>query len=259
MDSLPTILPTYHELSKFVDSTSLKTAPYGKRFLIFEGIDGSGKTEVIKELSRYLINAGSKVEIVRQPGYTEVGEYIRTLLKTNSSLDVATEILLMEASRIEMAKAMNSKLKSDPDTVFLMDRHVDSTFVHQVCDGDNPETLSKFYDTLKALVASSDIHRVNGLPEFLPYGEDLSFTFFLDVDPKESFNRCNSRKCSVSNRKVDRFDVADVERRTELRSRYVSRILANPHKYVIVDANRPFEEVLLEVAGLSLILTRDTL
>ena len=49
-------------------------------FITFEGIDFSGKTTQINLLKEYLIKNGKQVEIIREPGGTEISEVIRNIL-----------------------------------------------------------------------------------------------------------------------------------------------------------------------------------
>ena len=55
------------------------------KFIVFEGIDGSGKTTQINQLSKWLIGTdlipeNNKLVITREPGGTKLGKSIRSLL-----------------------------------------------------------------------------------------------------------------------------------------------------------------------------------
>lgn len=49
-------------------------------FIVFEGIDGAGKTTQARLLAAALIRRGHPVVLTREPGGTPVGEKIRSLL-----------------------------------------------------------------------------------------------------------------------------------------------------------------------------------
>ena len=76
------------------------------KFIVFEGIDGSGKTTQINELSKWLIGANlipnrNQLVITREPGGTKLGQSIRSLLLDTSkekSPDSITELLLYAAA-----------------------------------------------------------------------------------------------------------------------------------------------------------------
>ena len=48
--------------------------------ITFEGGEGSGKSTQIKEVKKYLVKQGFKVEVYREPGSTDAGEAIRQVL-----------------------------------------------------------------------------------------------------------------------------------------------------------------------------------
>ena len=70
-------------------------------FITFEGIEGSGKSTQIKLLQASLKQEGHSVEILREPGTTQLGEKIRDVFleKTNEKVDPMTEAFLLYASR----------------------------------------------------------------------------------------------------------------------------------------------------------------
>lgn len=72
-------------------------------FLVFEGLDGSGKSTLIRGLESQLKTAGHDVLVTREPGGTPLGDELRQLLlrTTHESPHPRTELLLYEASRAE--------------------------------------------------------------------------------------------------------------------------------------------------------------
>ena len=79
-------------------------------FITFEGGEGSGKSTQAAILVRRLRAAGYDVTSVHEPGTTELGEYLRELLKRESSDDRAmspeAELLLFAAARAELVERM---------------------------------------------------------------------------------------------------------------------------------------------------------
>ena len=72
-----------------------------KRFITFEGGEGSGKTTQIALLSDYLVSKSYQVHVTREPGGSKGAENIRNLLVTGNpdKWDPETEALLMYAAR----------------------------------------------------------------------------------------------------------------------------------------------------------------
>ena len=99
------------------------------RFLVFEGIDGSGKSTQIEMLSNFLKSQKQKVFVTREPGGTEFGEKCRKLFLTER-LDGLTEAYLAFASRNEhILQKIKPALRLGQWV--LCDRFSDSTIAYQ--------------------------------------------------------------------------------------------------------------------------------
>ncbi len=97
--------------------------------LIFEGLDGSGKSSQISLIEKYLVDNGEKVITTREPGGTEFGEKCRELF-LKYKLDGKTETMLALASRNHH---INHKIKPALKEGYwvLCDRFSDSTIAYQ--------------------------------------------------------------------------------------------------------------------------------
>ena len=105
-----------------------------KKFITFEGGEGSGKSTQAKLLySSIKKTINEKVFLTREPGGTKLSEKIRKLIvsKTNYQIDPITELLLINASRNEhIKKVILPKLLNN--YTIISDRFLDSTFAYQV-------------------------------------------------------------------------------------------------------------------------------
>ncbi len=72
-------------------------------FLVFEGLDGSGKSSLMKRLESYLLKEEKSILMTREPGGTELGDQLRQLilLKSNQAPTPKTELLMYQASRAQ--------------------------------------------------------------------------------------------------------------------------------------------------------------
>jgi dTMP kinase len=75
-------------------------------FITFEGIDFSGKSTQIELLKDYLVEHNKKVEILREPGGTEISEKIRNILldNKNDEMFAETELLLFSSGRAQLVR-----------------------------------------------------------------------------------------------------------------------------------------------------------
>ena len=72
-------------------------------FLVFEGIEGCGKTTQIKMLGDYCKKKGLPCVVTREPGGTPIGEEIRKIFLHSDNIEIThlTELLLITASRVQ--------------------------------------------------------------------------------------------------------------------------------------------------------------
>ena len=102
------------------------------RFITVEGIEGAGKSTHLPHIQRLLEGRGHPVVVTREPGGTEVGEAIRTLLLAprEEGMEADTELLLMFAARAEhLGRVIRPALAAG--RWVLCDRFTDATFAYQ--------------------------------------------------------------------------------------------------------------------------------
>ncbi len=99
-------------------------------FVSFEGLDGSGKTTQVERLRAWLEAEGHEVVTAREPGGTELGEQVRTLVLHGDEMTPWAEALLYAAARAELvAEVIRPALGRGADV--LLDRYFDSSVVYQ--------------------------------------------------------------------------------------------------------------------------------
>ena len=101
-----------------------------KKLIVFEGIDGSGKTFHLNEVSKYLLKKKIKFIKIREPGGSKNSEIIRKIiLNNNSNFKKKTDLLLYLAARNEnYENILKPNLRNK---VVLLDRFTDSTMAYQ--------------------------------------------------------------------------------------------------------------------------------
>ncbi|MER3329550.1 MAG: dTMP kinase, partial [Candidatus Kapaibacterium sp.] len=140
-------------------------------FITFEGIDGSGKSTQILLLREYLVKNGHKVVTLREPGGTELSEYIRAVL-LNKKLEVSdiSELLLFQAARADLVKTIVQP-SLEQGRIVLSDRYFDSTTAYQGYGrGIDMEVIKK----------SNQIGSLGVLPDI---------TFYLKIERSVGLNR----------------------------------------------------------------------
>jgi dTMP kinase len=99
-------------------------------FVTFEGADGSGKSTQAELLRAALEAAGRDVVLTREPGGTELGEAVRTLVLDGPVMGAWAEAALFAASRAEhVEEVIRPALERGADV--LCDRYLDSSLAYQ--------------------------------------------------------------------------------------------------------------------------------
>lgn len=192
-------------------------------FIVFEGIDGAGKSTQVKMLAEALVRRGCSVEVCRDPGGTKMGEQIRKiLLDPVEHIAPPAEALLYAASRAQLAaEVIRPALRRGK--VVIGDRFSDSTLAYQGFGRGLPVDL---------------LRQVNKLAdgELAP---DL--TVLLDLPPEMVQERLAGR-CD----RLEKEAVAFFER---VRKGYLTLAWEKPESCLILDARRPLEEIQQQVLG----------
>jgi len=203
------------------------------KFITFEGLDGCGKTTQLDKLAAVLRGEGIDVLTTREPGGTEIGERIRSVLldSRTAGLDPMAEMALMFASRAQqLAQVIVPALESGKWV--LCDRFTDSTEAYQ--GGGR--------------VLGSDA--VLQLHEVLCRGLWPELTILMDSDVDHSVKRARRRnKAAVIGTQPDenRFEQESQAFFTRVHEAYLAIAKREPQRIALVDARRPAEVVHPEI------------
>ena len=185
-----------------------------KRFITFEGGEGSGKSTQIKILKNKL-SKKHKVIITREPGGTKEAELIRNLLVRGKSnkWSGTTEVLLnFTARKDHVDKVILPSLKKK--MWVLCDRFSDSTLAYQGYGRNVSEDLIKNLN--KSLI--------NNLKP--------KITFLFDIDPKIGLRRSKKR-----NNNELRYENMPLSYHRKIRNAYLDMAKKNKKRIKIIDAS----------------------
>lgn len=206
-------------------------------FIVFEGLDGSGKTTLIKLLSDKLGSAGLRCRLTREPGGTELGEQIRgLLLRTDGEAPTPKcELLLYEAIRAQHVEKLIKPAIASGEWV--------------LCDRFTPSSVA-FQAAARGL-ALADIEWLNNfaIAEVRP---DL--IVLLDLPVSVCFKRRQKRYQELGTDQ-DRFEREKKAFHEAVRASYLEQARQNSAKWLILDAQKEpksiFNELLnaLELKG----------
>ncbi|GBF34370.1 thymidylate kinase [Desulfocucumis palustris] len=202
------------------------------RFIVFEGIDGCGKTTQLSMLNSALGGMGHRVLCTREPGGTLLGEQIRRILLTpGTPLHPEAEALLFAASRAQNVREVILPALGSGITV-LADRFTDSTLTYQ---GHGRGLDREFLIHLNNQAAGG---LVPGL------------TVLLDIDPAAAMARLRGP--------ADRLELEQVDFFSRVRGGYLSLANSRVKPYLVLDAQREPEPLHREILAAVLKLLEET-
>lgn len=109
-------------------------------FVCFEGVDGAGKSTQARMLCQQLKKEGRSVELVADPGTTQIGTAIRQILLHNDApITTMAQMLLFSAARAELAAHVRQQLAAG--VTVICDRWLLSTLVYQGEVNNIPQKL----------------------------------------------------------------------------------------------------------------------
>lgn len=196
------------------------------RFIVFEGLDGSGKSTLIKGLEAYLQKKNVPFGTTREPGGTSLGEEIRRLLLRidGEAPSPRTELLLYEAARSQHVDFVIRPRLEQKHWV-LCDRFTASSLAFQ------------------AGARGLDAATVERLNEFATGGLRADLTVLLDLTVSESARRLNQRE-EQSGVAADRFELEDQQFHEKVRQAYLKIARDQADDWLVLDAALSKERLL---------------
>jgi dTMP kinase len=193
-------------------------------FIVFEGIEGAGKTSQIEQIREWIVTGGlgKPLDVIqtREPGGTELGQKLRSLLLNDHSLhiDYRSELLLYAADR---AQHVNQFLKPQLEAgkIILCDRFIDSTTAYQ------------------GYGRGLDLDLIQQLNAIASDGLESDLTFWLDVEVETGLQRVQKRG------KRDRLEKADFNFHQRVRTGYQVLAEQYPRRIVPINANQSPQQV----------------
>ena len=200
-------------------------------FITLEGIEGSGKTTQMQQLSTFLENRGHTCVLTREPGGTDLGKKIRAILLDPASIELVptAELLLYMADRAQHISSLIKPCLAEGKVV-LCDRYFDATIVYQ--------GFARGLDT----GFIGDLHRL--------IFDDLKpdITFLLDLAPHIGLARAWKQLESGSRTGTEsRFEEETISFHEKVRTGYLQLARHQPERIRVVDGSQDEKQVQLDI------------
>ena len=183
-----------------------------KLIIAFEGVEASGKSLHLKNISKYLKRKKIKFLSLREPGGSKNSEKIRKLILSNkSNFNKKTDLLLYLAARSEnIEKIIKKNYKKK---IILIDRFIDSTLAYQHYGMGIDKNI---------------IYKIN---QYLLGKIKIDFTFLNLVNMTNLQSRLSKRK------NLNRYDKFKISFYKKIQNGFIKIAKKNKKKYLIINSN----------------------
>lgn len=194
------------------------------KFITFEGIDGAGKSTHIAFVADLLRSRGLTVVTTREPGGTELGEALRSMV-LHQTMHLETEALLMFAGRREHLAQVIEPALARGDWV-ISDRFTDATFAYQ--GGGRHLSLEK----------------LNALEQWVHPHLQPDLTLLFDVPLEVARARLDAE------RTLDKFEQEKADFFSATRAEYLRRAAQFSARFRVIDSSRSIADIQHELVRL---------
>ena len=198
------------------------------KFITFEGIEGVGKSTNIAHFTGILEQRGREVLTTREPGGTPMAERIRALVAEHGDEampDIAELLLVFAARSLHVNNVIQPALAAG--TWVVCDRFTDSSRAYQGGGRGLPK---------------ADIDR---LADWVHGDLWPDLTILLDAPVDVGMERAGRRS------EPDRFEAEEGEFFTRVRETYLQLAVAEPDRFVVVDATRDLQLVKRDIGAIA--------
>jgi len=182
-----------------------------KPIIVFEGIEGTGKSYHISNVATYLKKKNIKFIQIREPGGNKNSEKIRKLILNNkSTFNKYTDLLLYLSARSENIELIK---KNTGKKIILIDRFSDSTIAYQ------------HYGM------GVNLKFIKNINDYLLKDIKIDFTFLNLVNNK------NMKKRLMKRKNLNRYDKFNNHFYERVQKGFIKIFKSNPKKYMKIDSN----------------------
>ena len=182
-----------------------------KPIIVFEGIEGTGKSHHMKKVADYLTRKRIKFIKIREPGGSRNSEKIRNLILDNkSTFNKETDLLLYLSARSENVEIIRQNAGKK---IILIDRFSDSTIAYQ------------HYGM------GVNLKFIQNINNHLLRNIKIDFTFLNTV------NLSNMKKRLKLRKKLNRYDKFNSKFYEKVQNGFIKILKENPKKYIRINSN----------------------
>jgi dTMP kinase len=200
-------------------------------FISICGVEGAGKTTQLRHIADFLKSSGRKFVMTREPGGTEIGIKIRSILldPKNRNLAPKAELFLYAADRIQHIEQLILPAIREGKIV-VTDRFVDSTTVYQ------------------GYARGIDLELVEKINELVLNGLKPDLTILLDISPAISLARVRDQlQFGERAESESRFEQEELVFHQKIRQGFLNLAQKEANRFRVIDADREPDAVTSDI------------
>ncbi|MFZ0614213.1 MAG: dTMP kinase [Desulfobacterales bacterium] len=189
-------------------------------FITLEGVEGSGKSTQLAGIEAFLKKRGRSVVVSREPGGTDIGQKIRSILLNpeNRAMAPLTELFLYEADRAEHVRKVIGPALAAGQAV-VCDRFSDATVVYQ------------------GYARGLDLAQIRCIHRFILGDIRPDMTLLLDLPPEVGLARAWAQLEQGDRSGIEsRFEKEALDFHRRIRAGYLDLARQEPERFCTIDA-----------------------
>ncbi len=194
------------------------------KFIVFEGIDGAGKSTQIKKLSKHLKVFNYKTHSTFEPTNGPIGSLLRKMLSKKIPIDQRSIAPLFAADRTDHLtnKKNGIRKKIDQGRIVLCDRYYFSSYAYHSQYIDMEWVIH--INSLNAEILKPDL------------------TIFIDVEPETCFERIKNNRSDL-----EMYEKIDIMKKVRKNYFKAFDILSDIEKIAVINGNNTSQIVENEI------------
>ncbi len=196
--------------------------------IVCEGVNGAGKSTVLKNIIEHLRLKGCDIVITREPGGTPIGEKIREIIlcKDTPEMFDITELMLFAAARAQ----------------HIREKIVPAIKAGKIVISDRFDASTKSFQHYGRGLS---LDLINSLNKIALDGFKPDITIILDLDPVVGLERVKSRGDGLD--RMERQELAFLQK---ARNGYLVQAKNAPEQFKVIDASRSLDRVITDVINI---------
>ena len=209
-------------------------------FIVFEGVDSTGKSTQVHRLANRLREAGKDVVQVSDPGYTSLGKSVHSIINfPEFELEHITELFLFAAARAQLVRRVIKPALAE-GRIVISDRYTSSTIAYQ---GGGFGIAREVIDQVNAIATEGVMPSRQVLLDSPPHEEFLENGDKVPTEGQLTMTAIGEAALDSRARIRSHYEKLEGDFKERVRGVYLELARGAPEEWVVIDGSGGVEEV----------------